>query len=476
MAQSALGDRIKSAREAKDWSLEDLASAMTGSGERDASTLGQIERGEIERPPDDVLESIASALDIGADELKRLRPSLDARSPWRIRADGTPILNIGADIGEDFGGGVTAESVRAFLADHPDAKDVHIEVNSMGGDPFEAQAINAVLNRHRVKTGGRLTGEITGMAASAAVTITSNMDHVAISDGSQMMIHFASSFTFGNVDRHERAIAVLTVTDDFMARLHARKTGRKVGEVRQAMAEERTFDADAAVDFGLADEVTQRIDIAATMKRWTDNPKYRDYLATRRTVSAQKEKMDLTKLAALLGMPATASAHELETRLGVILASASTVADVADVRAQNLKLQAENAILKEATNKADCESRIVAMIAEGRLVSPEDKRVDVYRNMWTVSGQEVADQMADTWEIPKAIGETQHKPGDKAGHQATGSLISAAAAFAKLDATTQSIALAQQGKFTREDCITHYFTQFPHIAARMRVDMTTGAN
>jgi len=53
-----LGNRIRAAREAKDMSAAEVATKLPIS----ASTLSQIERGEIVRPPDTVLAAIASAL------------------------------------------------------------------------------------------------------------------------------------------------------------------------------------------------------------------------------------------------------------------------------------------------------------------------------------------------------------------------------------------------------------------------------
>ena len=69
-----LGDLIRRLRDEKGLSRGELAGAMKGSGARDESTLGQIERGEIERPPDEVLESLAGALDTSVSRLKEALP------------------------------------------------------------------------------------------------------------------------------------------------------------------------------------------------------------------------------------------------------------------------------------------------------------------------------------------------------------------------------------------------------------------
>ena len=63
---TVLGQRIRTAREAKDLSTDQVAARLPISG----STLSQIERGEIIRPPDAVLAAIARALGLSAGGLR----------------------------------------------------------------------------------------------------------------------------------------------------------------------------------------------------------------------------------------------------------------------------------------------------------------------------------------------------------------------------------------------------------------------
>ena len=67
----ALGDMMRQAREAEDLTIEEVAEAV----DRDASTLGQIERGEIVDVPDDVLTAAADALGVPLEELRDARDS-----------------------------------------------------------------------------------------------------------------------------------------------------------------------------------------------------------------------------------------------------------------------------------------------------------------------------------------------------------------------------------------------------------------
>jgi len=67
-----LGERIRARREELELSLEEVIERMPGTAPISASTLGQIERGDIVRPPDEVLQAIAEALDLPFSELERL--------------------------------------------------------------------------------------------------------------------------------------------------------------------------------------------------------------------------------------------------------------------------------------------------------------------------------------------------------------------------------------------------------------------
>ena len=68
----ALGNRLKELREAKDWSLKDAETAMNGileGGDITASTIGQIERGDIETPSAPVMSAFAKIYNVSLKSL-----------------------------------------------------------------------------------------------------------------------------------------------------------------------------------------------------------------------------------------------------------------------------------------------------------------------------------------------------------------------------------------------------------------------
>jgi len=76
--QSRIGDRIRSLREGKDMSLDELATAISAKlsgGSIAGNTLSQIETGSIAVPSAPVLSAIASVLGVGVGTLEGLLPS-----------------------------------------------------------------------------------------------------------------------------------------------------------------------------------------------------------------------------------------------------------------------------------------------------------------------------------------------------------------------------------------------------------------
>ncbi len=77
----ALGIKIKRAREARDMSLDEVAARLPITG----STLGQIERGDIDDPPDDVRTAIGRTLGINVSKMTGKAESLP--KPQKVNMD-----------------------------------------------------------------------------------------------------------------------------------------------------------------------------------------------------------------------------------------------------------------------------------------------------------------------------------------------------------------------------------------------------
>ncbi len=144
--------------------------------------------------------------------------------------------------------GVTAKDLRDELTG---AGDVRLRINSPGGDVFDGIAMYNDLADHP----GRISVEITGLAASAASIIAMAGDTVSIADNAFIMIHKAWGLTIGNADNHQETGAVLNQIDGALARTYAARAGGDADEFAEMMAAETWLAGEDAVAVGLADGV-----------------------------------------------------------------------------------------------------------------------------------------------------------------------------------------------------------------------------
>ncbi len=157
------------------------------------------------------------------------------------------------DIGASwFGEGITAQSVSNALTD---AKSTSLDVylNSNGGDVFQGIAIHTLLARHPAT----VTVYIDGIAASAASFIAQAGDHVVAARNAMVMIHKASTMTWGNVDDHQETLDLLDKIDSNIADFYTERAGDSVEEWLARMAATTWYTGQEAMDAGLVDEVNE---------------------------------------------------------------------------------------------------------------------------------------------------------------------------------------------------------------------------
>lgn len=130
-------------------------------------------------------------------------------------------------------------------------RDITLRINSEGGEVFDGVAIYNALQRHN----GRINAHVDGLAASAASFIAMAADEIIMEPGSQMMIHDAIGFCFGNEAEMEKMCAMLGRTSGTIAMIYAERAGGEAEAWREVMRGERWYDGAAAVAAGLADRV-----------------------------------------------------------------------------------------------------------------------------------------------------------------------------------------------------------------------------
>jgi ATP-dependent protease ClpP protease subunit len=131
-------------------------------------------------------------------------------------------------------------------------KQVHLRINSPGGDVFDARAMATAIAQH-----GNVIAYIDGLAASAATYVALAANQVNMADGSFFMIHNAWTLGYGNKSDFAELINLLDKIDQTIINDYVKKTGKTVDEVTSWMSAETWFTAQEALDNGFVDTVTE---------------------------------------------------------------------------------------------------------------------------------------------------------------------------------------------------------------------------
>jgi ATP-dependent protease ClpP protease subunit len=176
------------------------------------------------------------------------RPRPTVTTPIRVvaLAEGTTRIDLMEEIG--YWGTTATEFVDELLA--IDAETIELHVNSPGGDVFDGLAIMNALADHPAT----VNVVVDGIAASAASFIAMAGDSMKMNRGSQLMIHDAIGFCYGNAGDMEDTSALLSRISDTIAGIYADRAGGKADDWRDLMRAETWYSATEAVDAGLADE------------------------------------------------------------------------------------------------------------------------------------------------------------------------------------------------------------------------------
>lgn len=162
-----------------------------------------------------------------------------------------------------WGDEVTAISFKKELKKAENAKKLNIYINTPGGDVFEAMAIRNEIMNHGAS---EKNVYVTGMCASAGTLLMCLKDtNINMYDGSMMMIHYPSTFAYGNIDDIGKTEKALQEITDNIIQLYAEKTGLNEEELKTYMQEESYFNAEKAVEIGFADKIIKEKSVNAQM-------------------------------------------------------------------------------------------------------------------------------------------------------------------------------------------------------------------
>lgn len=165
-----------------------------------------------------------------------------------------------------FEDGITAKQVLAQLRS-VEASTITVRVNSIGGILDEGKAIYNLLGE-RVRAGVKVTGVVDGLAASAASVLLMACSVIEMPRNAFVMIHEGEAGMRGRAVDHARVAERINRENMQIAEIYAaasatRGKGKTAAEFLAAMTKTTYFDADQAIEWGLADTITDEIKIAA---------------------------------------------------------------------------------------------------------------------------------------------------------------------------------------------------------------------
>lgn len=132
-----------------------------------------------------------------------------------------------------------------------DVAELHVRVNSPGGDVFDAMAIANALRDHPA----HVVSHVDALAASAASFIAMAADEVRMADNAFLMIHNAWTFAMGDAAAFRKTADTLDTINGAIVGEYVKKTGATAAEITALMDAETWLNATDALDWGFIDAI-----------------------------------------------------------------------------------------------------------------------------------------------------------------------------------------------------------------------------
>lgn len=180
-----------------------------------------------------------------------------------------------------------ADTIRHKLNEIKSEK-IHVHINSGGGSAFDGIAICNLLKQHDAE----IIVHIDGWAASAASIIAMAGDKIIMPSNTMMMIHQASTFEYGNADDFEKVAKDLRKIDTAIRQTYMNRFVGTEEELAELLKEETWLTADEALALGLADEVTEEIEIDDKLQDNTHIENFKNNLVSKYAAQVNNKKQE----------------------------------------------------------------------------------------------------------------------------------------------------------------------------------------
>ena len=175
-----------------------------------------------------------------------------------------------------------------------DAGDVHVHINSYGGDVFAGVAIANILKNHK----GRTVAYIDGLAASAASIIAFGCDEIIIPSNAYLMVHRVSCGMFGNADDFLKQIEVLEKIEEGIINSYLEKAvdGVTREQIKDFMFNETWFTGDDTAKYFnvTVDKSAKYLNYVDTKQKFNKIPS--EILNNIREVEKLKEQKEIERI------------------------------------------------------------------------------------------------------------------------------------------------------------------------------------
>ena len=150
-----------------------------------------------------------------------------------------------------------------------DAEEITVRINSPGGDVFDGFAIYNLLAQHPAK----IHVKVDGWAASAASVIAMAGDTREVAANALMMIHNPWTLSVGDSAGMRKTADLLDQIKDSIITTYKAHSSLDEAEIAALMDAETWFDAQGAMDAGLATAITGKTESKAknAAKAWIRN-------------------------------------------------------------------------------------------------------------------------------------------------------------------------------------------------------------
>lgn len=160
-----------------------------------------------------------------------------------------------------WGDEVTPKQFKQELDALGDVKDIKVFINSPGGDVFAGQAIYSMLKR----SNANIIVYVDGLAASIASVIAMAGDTVIMPKNAMMMIHNPWTIALGTAEDFRKLADDMDKIRESIINVYESKSGMDVKKIIDLMDAETWLTAEEAVSKGLADQIEESKQVAASL-------------------------------------------------------------------------------------------------------------------------------------------------------------------------------------------------------------------